>query len=359
MKKTNSYLSLLATVFISLLLCVSLTFVNFPKVFEQMACFSVAAAMPDGVYESILEVFQEKESLQTVLPDDRQESIDVSIQNSVSNEKTDSISVAVDEVVMGNIIKKTLSPYSVNTKSGNVYVNNQCSQSIDIVGALNNPLEFEVAKGDKPQILIYHTHTTEAFMQSEEEYYTNTTEPRTTDSNKNIVAVGEKIAKKLEAAGYSVIHDTTVHDHPGFSGSYTRSAETVKKAIEKYPTIKVAIDIHRDSISSGKSDKIAPVVNVNGKDAAQVMLVMGSQTGSVTDYPNWRQNLQLALKLQNEFESKYPQLARAVLLRSAKYNQNLTTGSILIEVGSDANTLEQALYSGELVGDSLVSLFDK
>jgi stage II sporulation protein P len=156
---------------------------------------------------------------------------------------------------------------------------------------------------------------------------------------------------------YKVVHDKTIHDYPAFSGSYNRSAETVNKALKEYPSIKIAIDVHRDTITSG-NDKIAPVVNINGKEAAQVMLVMGSQTGSVTNYPNWRQNLRLATKLQYVFESNYPQFARAMLLKSAKYNQHLTTGSILIEVGSDANTFEQAKYSAQLVGQSLTILLN-
>lgn len=356
MNKLKRCFYVLTTIITCVLLCFSLTVVNFPSLFEQIACFSVAAAMPKGIGNS---VFKTDESLHSNMQNDINTSVDISIENAATKENSESQSVAIDTVIMGNIIKKTLSPYAVNTTYGNVCVNNQTSQSIDIKSELLNPLSFNVTKTDQPQILIYHTHTTEAFMESEEQYYTNTTEPRTTDQNKNIVAVGKVIAQKLEQAGYSVIHDTTIHDHPGFSGSYTRSADTVKKVLNKYPTIKVAIDIHRDSISSGENDKVAPVVSVDGKDAAQVMLVMGSQTGSVTDYPNWRENLQFALKLQNVFESKYPQFARSLLLRSAKYNQNLTTGSILIEVGSDANTREQALYSAELVGNSLVELFDK
>ncbi|MBO5908362.1 MAG: stage II sporulation protein P, partial [Clostridia bacterium] len=92
--------------------------------------------------------------------------------------------------------------------------------------------------------------------------------------------------------------------------------------------------------------------------AAQVMLVMGSETGSIKDHPNWKQNLILATKLQYCMEDSYPQLARSVLLRSAKYNQDLSNGSILIEMGSDANTFDEAIYSGELVGEALVKLLD-
>ncbi|MBQ3550626.1 MAG: stage II sporulation protein P [Clostridia bacterium] len=264
----------------------------------------------------------------------------------------------VEQTVIGNIVKKTLTPYNANTSFGKVFVNNQSGAKIDIEGALSAPLSFSVTPSSEPQILIYHTHATEGFMADESEYLTNRDEPRSTDTEINIVKVGEVIANKLTEAGFAVVHDKTLHDHPGYTGSYSRSAETVKAALKKYPSIKIAIDVHRDSIAYGKSDKVAPVVSVGGKEAAQVMLVMGSETGAVEDYPDWRKNLQLAQKLQFVFESSYPGFARALLLRSAKYNQDLTAGSILIEVGSDANTLEQALYSAELVGRSLVLLLE-
>lgn len=321
------------------------------------------AAMPDGFYNYLSEYpFDGTDTLNNgTQSDDTANASDSSTaggnDTNTSNDP-DSISAAVEEAVMGSIVKKTLSPYSANLINDSVCINNQSGAGVDISSELSKSLGFTVTKSDEPQILIYHTHTTESYMMSEDQYYTNADEPRTTDEAKNVVAVGKKIAEQLEAAGYAVVHDTTVHDYPGFTGSYTRSAETVQAALEKYPSIKIAIDVHRDSISSGESDKVAPVVTVDGREAAQVMLVMGSETGSVTGYPNWRENLRLAMKLQYLFETNYPQFARSLLLRSTKYNQNLTTGSILIEMGSDANTLDQALYSGELVGKALVLLLN-
>lgn len=272
--------------------------------------------------------------------------------------ETEFVTATVEQQKMGNIIKKSLSPYNANTKFGAVYINNKCGESIDIESDLQNPLDYTVTKSPEPQILIYHTHSTEAFMTSESEYYTNTDEPRSIDCEKNIVKIGEILANELESCGFKVVHSKIIHDSPAFSGSYDRSANTVKEILEKYPSIKIAIDVHRDSISSGESDKVAPVVTVDGKEAAQVMLVMGSQTGSVKDYPDWRKNLRLATKLQYTFESRYPQFSRAMLLKTSRYNQHLTTGSILIEIGSDANTFSQAEYSAKLVGRSLVALLE-
>lgn len=116
--------------------------------------------------------------------------------------------------------------------------------------------------------------------------------------------------------------------------------------------------MHRDAISSGDSDKVKLATNINGKKAAQVMLVMGSQSGSVTNFPDWQENLKLALKLQQVLEVKYPTLARPLSLVSKNYNQSLTKGSLLLEFGTDANSLDEAVYSAELVGEALVSLFN-
>ena len=321
----------------------------------RMAMLSVAAAAPDGIYGMLSALTVDAEIVKPVTDEPQ---TNVTQQTGADITEIKSESTAVEQQKLGNIIKKTMTPYNANTSADGVYINNQCGVSVDIKTDLSEPLSFKVTKSEEPQILIYHTHATEGFMADESEYYTNRDEPRSTDTEVNVVKIGDVITQRLQEAGYAVIHDKTLHDHPGYSGSYGRSAETVSAVLKKYPSIKIAIDVHRDSISSGSDDKVAPVVNVDGKEAAQVMLVMGSETGSVEGYPDWRQNLRLATKLQYVFEDCYPQFARAMLLKSAKYNQHMTTGSILIEVGSDANTLEQALYSAELIGKSLTVLLE-
>lgn len=358
MDRFKIFLKITSVVLTACLVLISAFGVGIEALFGKAALLSFMVAAPDGVhsiYNKSIDVAPENtQDAQGTVTDRFVEVPNTNTEGTVSESTT----VAVEQKVMGNIIKKTLSPYSANTHYDCVYVKNTSGAKVDIASDLESKLDFELNKSQEPEILIYHTHTTEGFMNSESEYYTDHDEPRTTDTEKNIAKIGEVIAERLRKAGYSVVHDKTLHDHPGFSGSYNRSADTVKTILEKYPTIKIAIDVHRDSILSGKSDRIAPVVSVNGKEAAQVMLVMGSETGSIENYPDWRQNFKFAAKLQYTFESTYPQFARAMLLRSAKYNQNLTKGSILIEVGSDANTMEQALYSAELVGRSLATLLN-
>lgn len=353
MKKLSAFLYVAECLFICMAIVLSLLNIDFEKMLGKATCFSVAAAIPDGLSYSMT-LKADPAASDSPKPD---------FEVVPDQNETDGIlppeSSTVDEALMGNVIKRSILTASGNISSGTLYINNNTDAAVDIDAELSAPLSFKVTKDDTAQILIYHTHTTESFMTDEQSYYSNNDEPRSTDPSRNIVAVGEKIAEQLRNAGYTVIHDTTVHDYPGFTGSYSRSAETVNKVLSENPNIKIAIDVHRDSIASGDGAKVAPVVIVDGREAAQVMLVMGSETGNVSGYPNWRENLRLAIQLQQQMVNDYQYLARSILLRSAKYNQNLTAGSILIEMGSDANTFDQAIYSGELVGKSLAVMLDE
>ncbi|MBQ8514175.1 MAG: stage II sporulation protein P [Ruminococcus sp.] len=213
---------------------------------------------------------------------------------------------------------------------------------------------FRISVNEEPQVLIMHTHTTESY----EPYVRSTFDPtfnyRTTDNSKNVVAVGEVIADKLREAGIGVIHSEAVHDYPSYNGAYERSAETVKTILEEYPSIKVVLDIHRDAIGT-ETSITQPIAEINGKEAAQVMIISGCDDGTL-DMPNYMFNFRFACRLQEQMESMYPGLTRPILFDYRRYNQNLTTGSLLIEVGSHGSTLDQALYAGALFGDALVQV---
>ncbi len=219
--------------------------------------------------------------------------------------------------------------------------------------AAKQPVAFTLTDTDAPQVLIMHTHTTESYLSKDSQSYDTAASFRTTDRTQNMARVGDAAAKQLKAAGIGVIHDTTLHDHPSYSGSYARSAKTVKAYLDEYPTIQIVLDLHRDAIGS-KQTITAPTATVDGKKAAQIMIVSGCDDGTM-DMPHYLDNLAFAAALQNKLEQLYPTLTRPVLFDYRKYNQDLTTGSLLIEVGSNANTLEQAVYSGELLGKALAS----
>ncbi|MBR6789697.1 MAG: stage II sporulation protein P, partial [Oscillospiraceae bacterium] len=227
----------------------------------------------------------------------------------------------------------------------------------DILAQIKNPPYFTLSPGSEPQVLIMHTHTTESYFPFTGDYYDTTYPTRSTDSALNMAAVGNVIADRLTAAGIGVLHDTTQHDHPSYNGSYDRSAVTVKNYLEKYPSIKIVLDVHRDAIISGDT-VTAPVVEIDGQTAAQVMIISGCDNGKM-NYPDYMKNLSFAAALQHRLESDHPGFTRPILFDYRKYNQHLTTGSLLLEVGSHGNTLEQALLAAEWIGDSLGILLNE
>lgn len=270
-----------------------------------------------------------------------------------SSISSDAVQVLSEEYAKGKVITKFLTPYSAGLKSDNIYIKNNTGVDINIKSELSYGVKIKLENTESPEVLIVHTHATESYMSGERDYYTDADIFNTTDATKNVIKIGDIVKNILEQNGISVSHDTTLHDGPAYSGSYSRAEQTIKNALKKYPSIKIVLDIHRDSVTQNSTDRVRPIININGRDAAQVMLVMGSNTGSVSDFDNWKENLRLALLYQQKMEQMYPGLARAMLLASKKYNQHLTTGSMLLEVGTDANTFEQAEYAATLAANAL------
>lgn len=231
-------------------------------------------------------------------------------------------------------------------------VRNETSLSNAVLSAESRKAPaFTIASNSAPQVLIMHTHTTECFEPYERDAYDADFNYRTTDPNLNICQVGERIAEGLEAAGIGVIHDTTIHDYPSYTGSYERSRKTVQQILKEHPTIRVVLDIHRDAIG-GNGVIQQPTVRIDGRKAAQIMIISGCDDGTM-DMPHYLDNFHFAARLEQQLEGDYPGLTRPILFDYRKYNQDLTTGSLLIEVGTHGNTLEQVCYSGELIGKSL------
>ncbi len=278
--------------------------------------------------------------------------------DSESKENTSSLPVSADSTAAGKIVKQFISPYAAKLSYNNVYMKNSSGVTVNIKDELSKAIGFKIEKSPEPQVLIMHTHATECFMNEERDYYTSSDPARTTDNSKNITHIGEIVAARLKSAGIGVVQDKTQHDYPAYSGSYSRSEVTVKEYLKKYPSIKIVLDIHRDSISLSGGDRSRPVKEIGGRNAAQVMLCMGSETGAVKGHPNWKENLKLALRFQQTMEVMYPGLARPLVLASKLYNQHLTTGSMLIEVGTESNLLSEAEYSAELVGDALAGFLN-
>ena len=155
----------------------------------------------------------------------------------------------------------------------------------------------------------------------------------------------------LRAYGFQVIHDTELYDYPAYSGAYERSGAAVQRWLEQYPTIKLALDVHRDALV-GKDGSIYKFITTeNGQRAAQVMLVVGA------GHDGWKDNLALAVRLQRELAADYVTLARPAVLRSGKYNQDRLPGSLLVEVGGHGNTLTEALAGARMFAQSAAQVY--
>ncbi len=240
--------------------------------------------------------------------------------------------------------------------TGTVYVKNNSGATFDFKALLDAGMPFETAATTEPQVLIVHTHTTECYMSYYAGYYNADDATRTTDMTQSVAAVGEAIAGELRAAGIGVVHDVTLHDSPQYSGAYSRAEDTIRANLEKYPSIRVVLDIHRDAMMYDDLTKVKPTATVEGQKAAQVMLVVGGTDTEELPNAYCEDNLRFGLQLQQALEQAYPTLTRPLYVVDARYNQGLLSGSLLIEVGTDANTLSEALYSGRLVGKELAAL---
>lgn len=211
--------------------------------------------------------------------------------------------------------------------------------------------ELDLKTDGTPMVLIYHTHTTESFVSEKTGTYTDGFNFRTTEPDKNMVMVGDAIAEQLAAAGIGVVHAREIHDFPVWSGSYDNSAATVRSILAEYPSICIALDIHRDALGEGDA-VAAPVADISGKQSAQIMIISGCDDGTM-GMPEYRKNFHFASKLQQTAERMFPGFTRPILFDYRKYNQDLTQGSLLIEVGSQGNTLEEVRFAGELTGKAL------
>lgn len=228
------------------------------------------------------------------------------------------------------------------------------SYTPDLGALLEAPVDLNFS-GDAPRILIIHTHATESYTQEEGWTYTASANYRTLDENYNMIRVGSAMAEILEAAGICVLHDTTLTDYPSYNGSYDRANEIIHHYLEEYPSIQMVIDVHRDAAENPDGSQMGTSATANGRPAAQLMLVMGTDEGGLY-HPNWAQNLSWALKLQAQLEREYPGITRSMSLRPERYNQHATPGSILLEVGAAGDTLQEAIVAGEAFAHTLVSL---
>ncbi|MCC8121946.1 MAG: stage II sporulation protein P [Oscillospiraceae bacterium] len=248
-----------------------------------------------------------------------------------------------------NVTARTLLPNAAEAYANyeGVYVYNRTGLSFDLATIASAPIQITLEESNEPQILIMHTHGTEAYSMDGDDIYTPSDEnARTVDDNYNVVRIGDEMQQVFEDMGFAVIHDRTLYDYPAYSGSYGRSEKGVEEYLAEYPSIRIVLDVHRDALVGEDGTVYKAVTEIDGEQTAQVMMVMGSN--ETTEHAKWQENLALAVKIQEEMNTLYPTLARPVTLRSSTYNQQLTNGSLLVEVGSHGNTLQEAIRGARL-----------
>ncbi len=206
-------------------------------------------------------------------------------------------------------------------------------------------------------VLIVHTHTTESYTPSEKFPYSPTDTDRTTDKSFNMVKVGKEIEKTLKSRGIKVYHDTTINDYPSYNGSYNKSSANVANYIKNDPSIKIVLDVHRDAIESKSGGKVKYTTKINSEDAAKIMLVVGSNLSGL-EHKNWEENMTFAYKLQQHISSIYPDLMRPINFRSQRFNQQLAPGAIIVEVGTNGNTLDEALLGARYFAEGLCDFIE-
>lgn len=228
------------------------------------------------------------------------------------------------------------------TPYGHVYIKN--SSGKELTEAMLTGGFAAQWTADSPQVLILHTHGSEAYTPAPGDSYVSTGLYRTADTRYNVVRVGDEIAATLSAHGLSVIHDRVLYDDPLYDGAYGRSAEAIEAYLQKYPSITYILDIHRDAVedSSGKQYKL---ITAEDGTVAQVSFIMGS------NHDGWEENLKLAVAVGDTMAQEHPTILRPVTLRSSNYNQHLSLGAMLVEVGAAGNSLEEALHAGRLFAE--------
>lgn len=226
-----------------------------------------------------------------------------------------------------------------------------CSYRPDKQALLTRPSALSISQ-DGPAVLIVHTHSSEAYTMEAGFEYPESDSLRTLDERYSVVRVGDEIADILTQAGISVLHDTQPNDYPNYNGAYERMRQTIEGYLAEYPSIQMVLDVHRDAAEDADGNPVALTAEIDGEACAELMLVVGTDEGGLM-HPDWQENLANALKVQALLNRSAPGLCRNLDLRTERFNQHETPGSLLVEVGASGNTLAEALRAARIFGQAL------
>ena len=262
------------------------------------------------------------------------------------------------EAPQGQIVERSFQANSTDAyeHAQGIYLQNRTSKQLDIAALAAAEIEITLPQTDQPEILIIHTHGSEAYAQDGADTYAESDTARTTDTQYNIIRVGDEIERIFTEMGLNVLHDRTLYDYPSYNGSYERSRAAVEACLAQYPSIQIVLDVHRDALVGEDGTIYKATTEVDGSKSAQVLLVLGTDDSGL-NHPNWEKNLTLAMRVQHRMNTLWPELARPIALRPSRFNQQLTQGSILVEIGSHGNTLQEALAGARLFARAAGQVF--
>lgn len=218
---------------------------------------------------------------------------------------------------------------------------------------ITEPLQWDL-RSEEAAVLILHTHATESYTRQEDEDYRETSAFRTLDEAYNMISVGDHLAEMLEEGGITVVHDRQLHDYPSYNGSYSNARKAIKQHLKEMPAPCLILDLHRDA-SGDNQNQMRTLANVAGKESAQIMFVIGTGSAGLKN-PHWEESLSLALKLQVQMERHASGICRNVNLRAQRFNQDLSPGTLLVEVGAAGNTHAEALRAVEVLAQAILDL---
>ena len=238
-----------------------------------------------------------------------------------------------------------------NIASKGLEFKNETEYEIDPSFLLQKEQSYN-AKDDKPKVLIIHTHGSETYSDDYGTGLGSGGSYRTNDTDINMIHIGKVAADVFAEHGINVIHDKTICDYPSYNTSYVKSLEVIENNLKKYPSIEFVFDLHRDAIANDDGSPVKLCCRIDEKDVSQAMIVCGTDAMGLEN-PNWRENLSLAFKIQKNLEEMYPGFMRPVNIRKERFNMHKTKGSLLFEVGTHGNTIEEASLAAKYLAEGI------
>ena len=235
------------------------------------------------------------------------------------------------------------------------YLNNETFYKPNI----NELLKTDVTSAliQEPLVLVLHTHTSEGYLSDTATYLEGDLGEitYTREEERNMLAVGRAFISALNKNGITAIHCTVMHDESGLAGSYGRAAESIRFFREHYPSIRYVVDLHRDAILTSEGEYVRAATEIEGKSVAQILPVVGSNAGG-WEHDAWEGNLALALQMRQALNQNNIALCRPVMIKSATYNQEMAPFAILLEIGTGANSIDEALAAATLAGEAFAKV---